>query len=191
MTELPQANTIAKYDPWKPQTWPRSHYYWWMFALGCMAFVWFTPKDVLDKYPQFVPFTDFMASWNPQVRRVGEISGALNQVNRFCSAVLWCVMPVIWLKLLFNLRDPENYYFGPVLISVRGLYLLIIIPIFVYLILWALPYPTSRPGRFIFINPLGRSLMIPGMVYLTGLLVLTWLRMATIWLLHMTGKNIR
>ena len=158
-----------------------------------MAFVWFTPKDVLDKYPQFVPFTDFMASWNLQVRRMGEISGALNQANRFCSAVLWCVMPVTWIKLVVEIYYKRGNTFAPVQINAKGLLWLLGAPVFFYFAFWALPYPaeTNRTGRFIFLNPLGRSLMIPGMVYLTGLLVLTWLRMATIWMLHMTGKNIR
>ena len=190
MTELPKANTIATYDPWNPQTWPRSHYYWWVFALACMAFVWFTPKDVLDKYPQFVPFTDFMASWNLQVRRMGEISGPLNQANRFCSAVLWCVMPVHWLRLSLNLLQKKDDFFAPVLINVKGLFALVGLPIFIYLGFWNLSYSaeTSRIGNLIFINPLGRSFLLPMMVSVVGVFALVWIRMAITWLLHVTKE---
>ena len=46
-----------------------------------MVFEWLTPLDVFDRYPQLVPFTDFMASWNTQIRRLGEYSGPTNQAE--------------------------------------------------------------------------------------------------------------
>ncbi|MEZ5644092.1 MAG: hypothetical protein R3E99_02830 [Burkholderiaceae bacterium] len=64
------------------------------------------PLDVLQKYPQFVPFVDFMASWNTQIRRVGEISGPRSQVNMFIYSMTWCLIwiPVICFLWMYLLR---------------------------------------------------------------------------------------
>ncbi len=143
-----------------------------------MAFVWFTPKDVLDKYPQFVPFTDFMASWNLQVRRMGEISGPLNQANRFCSAVLWSVMPVAWIGLLIGLR--KHYPNGEIHLNSAShkAYMLIVCPLFCYFAFWAIssdPAENSKLGRMLFLNLIGRGFFIPFYAFGTGLLILAWL----------------
>lgn len=45
------------------------------------------PVDVLYRFPQFIPFVEFMADWNLQVRRVGEFSGPASQVNMFVYSV--------------------------------------------------------------------------------------------------------
>ena len=65
--------------------------------LGIVFLAYFVPVDVLRKYPQFVPFVDFMASWNTQIRRVGEISGPRSQVNMFIYSMTWCL---IWIPVI-------------------------------------------------------------------------------------------
>lgn len=65
--------------------------------LAIVFLAYLVPLDVLQKYPQFVPFVDFMASWNTQIRRVGEISGPRSQVNMFIYSMTWCL---IWIPLI-------------------------------------------------------------------------------------------
>ncbi len=170
---------IPTYDPWNPVTWPAEHVFWWTFFFLNMVFVWFTPLDVLDRYPQLVPFTDFMASWNTQILRLGEFSGPANQANRFCSSVFWCLMPLVMLRVLVvgtkERRDREvleksyfHFLFGVIFLIV-GCY-----------VLWLIPNhaaQNSRVGRFIFITPVGRGFFLPGMVYLFGVIVYVWCAM--------------
>jgi hypothetical protein len=159
------------YDPWNLSTWPREHFFWWSFFLLNMVFVWLTPLNVLDRYPQFVPFTDFMANWNTQIRRLGEYSGPANQANRFCSSVFWCVMPLLMLRMLFAEIDYRKKG-RRVEMSYLKLFKSIAIMIVGMTILWILPnHPaeSSRIGRSLFVNPLGRGFFLPAMVYIFGI----------------------
>ena len=129
----------------------------------CMAFVMLTPVDVLQRYPQVVPYVDWMASWHPYVHRIGltEISGRLADVNRFCAAVMWG----LWTPLLVPLfvvmfiRDGSVKPFT----SIRGvLFALIGMPLTAFACLHATGDMDSRIGQFLAINPLGRAIFIPG-----------------------------
>lgn len=171
---------IAKptYDPWNPATWPKEHYFWWAFFIANMVFVWLTPLDVLDRYPQLVPFTDFMASWNTQIRRLGEISGPASQANRFCSSVLWCVMPI---ALAFHFRDmsqtyPDGSFF--VKSSISFFVVLFGVPLLCYFGYWSIatsvPTENSRLGRFLFMHAVGRSVFIPVFIFSIGMFAMSW-----------------
>lgn len=156
--------------------------------LAIVFLAYLVPLDVLQKYPQFVPFVDFMASWNTQIRRVGEISGPRSQVNMFIYSVTWCLIcvpigcqirisiakwgkndlpaigyPMIWLLALI--------FFGAIVIW------------FTYTwpgVHWSLE---SRLGRAIFVSPLTSPAWSVGIVFafwfsliasITVLLVIIW-----------------
>lgn len=138
---------------------------WYVLFPCCMAFVMLTPVDVLQRYPQVVPYVDWMASWHPYVHRIGltEISGHLADVNRFCAAVMWG----LWTPLLVPLfvvmfiRDIPIKPFA----SIREvLFALIVGPLTVVVCLHATGDMDSRIGRFIAINTLGRAFFIPSSV---------------------------
>jgi hypothetical protein len=171
------------YDPWNPATWPLEHFFWWTFFLLNMVFVWLTPLDVLDRYPQLVPFTDFMASWNTQIRRLGEYSGPANQANRFCSSVFWCLMPFVMLRMLlpgiFKLIHGVD---SPWRSNTEFLKYLFALPLCCYL-LWIVPnHPveSSRIGRSLFVSPIGRGFFLPAMAYIFGVVAFTWCAMLLI-----------
>lgn len=63
--------------PW--ETW--EGVFWSVSYLAMVAFGYYTPLDVLDKYPEAKAFTDFMAGWNLQIQCVGEISFAVSGVS--------------------------------------------------------------------------------------------------------------
>ncbi len=167
------------YDPWNPVTWPTEHVFWWTFFFLNMVFVWFTPLDVLDRYPQLVPFTDFMASWNTQIRRLGEFSGPANQANRFCSSVFWCLMPLVMLRVLAEgvgdrkkggvVEMSSFQVFKVLFATLVGMYMFWIIPNH--------PVESSRIGRALFVSPIGRGFFLPGMAYIFGIMVFTCLAM--------------
>lgn len=167
------------YDPWNPTTWPPEHFFWWTFFLLNMVFVWLTPLDVLDRYPQLVPFTDFMASWNTQIRRLGEYSGPANQANRFCSSVFWCLMPLVMLRVLSaGIGDRQkggsvemsNFQMLKGMVSVMlGMYMFWILPNH--------PVESSRIGRSFFVSPIGRGFFLPAMAYIFGVMAYTWCAM--------------
>ncbi|MBT0569088.1 hypothetical protein KIK84_02000 [Curvibacter sp. CHRR-16] len=176
---MSESTEIAKtaYDPWNPATWPKEHFFWWAFYFASMAFVWLTPLDVLDRYPQFVPFTDFMASWNMQIRRLGEISGPANQANRFCSSVLWCVAPI---ALIFHFRGMSQTYPDgsfSVKSSISFFVGLFGLPLLCYFGYWSIPTDPaegSRVGRVLFIGAVGRSVFIPIFIFSIGMFLVSW-----------------
>ncbi len=164
--------TKPHYEHLKPTQWRKAHYLWWTFFLVNMAFVWITPLDVLDRYPQLVAFTDFMASWNTQIRHLGEYSGAASQANRFCASVIWCVMPLVMMRIfgadfgIAKTRVQITITFSS-LISMIALLLML-------LMLLIVPYRSveaSRLGSFLFLCTAGRSVFLPGSVYLSGVLI--------------------
>jgi hypothetical protein len=78
------------------------------------------PVDVLQKYPKLQPFIDFMANWNMQIRRVGEISGPRSEINMAIYSMAWCLawIPIgayAWFMLAneprnkIRLRTDESY----------------------------------------------------------------------------------
>lgn len=75
----------------------------------CMAFVFLTPQDVLQRYPQVVPYVDWMASWHPHVHTLGlrHVSGPQAEAHSFCAAVIWGVWTSLVVPLFFVwfLRD--------------------------------------------------------------------------------------
>lgn len=86
--------------------------FWSLCYIAAVVFAYQVPPDVLDRYPDAKAFTDFMASWNMQIRRVGEISGPANQINRFVYSVLWCVMPGPWIAQIwdsYKQLKPSNF----------------------------------------------------------------------------------
>ncbi|MFN3493615.1 MAG: hypothetical protein ACK40L_03810 [Hydrogenophaga sp.] len=64
----------------------------------------FIPSDVLTAYPGAATFSDFMASWVPQIDRLA----ALNiqpEVNRFYYAVLWAMSPGLLVLSVFKVLE--------------------------------------------------------------------------------------
>lgn len=118
------------------------------------------PLDVLQKYPQFVPFVDFMASWNTQIRRVGEFSGPRSQVNMFIYSMAWCLIwiPVscfLWIIFLRFKRmgwrlNSDDLGFKQLVVSIGMA--------FFTWVVYAQPTQrmpiTSAAGRMIFMSPI-------------------------------------
>lgn len=127
----------------------------------CMAFVILTPQDALQRYPQVVPYVDWMASWNPHVYRLGlkNVSGSWADANRFCAAVMWGVWTPLLVPLLVVMfkRDEPVKPFA----SMRGvLFALIAGPLLAYVSIYGTGGIDSRLGRFMVANLLGRSFFI-------------------------------
>lgn len=155
-----KAEGLAVSEPQKATHWVLGVLY--VLFPCCMAFVMLTPLDVLQRFPQVVPYVDWMASWHPYVHRIGltEISGRLADVNRFCAAVMWG----LWTPLLVPLfvvmfiRDIPIKPFT----SIRGvLFALIAGPLTAFACLHATGNMDTRIGQFLAINPLGRAFFIP------------------------------
>lgn len=128
----------------------------------CMAFVFLTPQDVLQRYPQVVPYVDWMASWHPHVHTLGlrHVSGPLAEAHSFCAAVIWGV----WTALLFPLlvvwfvRDEPAKPFT----SVREvLFGLIAFPLLALLTFYQPEALYSRIGRSLVTNLSARPFGIP------------------------------
>lgn len=128
------------------------------------------PVDVLYRFPQFIPFVEFMADWNLQVRRVGEFSGPASQVNMFVYSVAWCLILIPWVCELLdtihsNKKTKHDLFEGPVLTVI---FLLVIAP-FAAWFFSAWPganWPIdSRFGRVIFVYDLTRPFFSVSMIY--------------------------
>jgi hypothetical protein len=156
-----------------------------LVALAYVAMVIFAynvPLDVLDRYPAAKSFSDFMASWNPQIDRMGRLTLHANQANRFVYSVLWALSPVAFAYFLFReyvFLKSKNF------ITVRRdsaeVFLNIIILIFVILFLLFIPYKETRGNmeRSGFIQHEWRSLLAPFFVYIliaikVNLIVCLW-----------------
>lgn len=64
------------------------------FALmGLIALL--IPGDILQAHAWAVTFSDFMASWVPQIDRITAL-GILPDLNRFYFSVLWAMSPVLF-----------------------------------------------------------------------------------------------
>ncbi len=135
---------------------------WYVLFPCCMAFVMLTPVDVLQRYPQVVPYVDWMASWHPYVHRIGltEISGHLADVNRFCAAVMWSFLSPLMVLVFTNwfVRGDGIKPFKSVL---EMFFAVIAAPLLAYAFLYATGDMDSRIGRFMAINSLGRAFFIP------------------------------
>lgn len=166
-------STKPHYEHMKPTQWRKAHYLWWTFFLVNMAFVWITPLDVLDRYPQLVAFTDFMASWNTQIRHLGEYSGAASQANRFCASVLWCVMPLAWFAFA-RAAIRSGHVQGLHRKSNMELAMLLVVSLLLLYVVMSAPssadIPMSRLGRFMFIHSLGRAFFLPAGAFMVGFL---------------------
>jgi hypothetical protein len=138
-----------------------------------VVFAYCVPPDVLDRYPQAKEFTDFMAGWNVQVRRAGEVSGYANSIQRVVFAVLWCVMPIHWFVLLYQFRrrtsqritltrDSWGHFFGTLAIGAA--------------LLWGIagvPGITVQPRTgLLAIGEIARSLIAPVAVFVAGLVLM-------------------
>ncbi len=54
----------------------------------------FIPADILQTSPRAVAFTDFMATWVPQIDLITGL-GIRPELNRFYYSVLWAISPVL------------------------------------------------------------------------------------------------
>lgn len=135
-----------------------------------VVLAYLVPMDVLDRFPQFTPFVEFMASWNIQIRRVGEFSGPASQVNMFVYSVAWCLIPIPWVCELLdaiegNKKIKHDVFERPVL---TVLFLLVFAPLFAWLLSyqpWASWPLDTRISRAAFLNGLTRPLISIGFVY--------------------------
>jgi hypothetical protein len=153
---MPEAE-INKAKRRRPST-PELVLYGSLLLIAFLAYL--VPVDVLQKHPQLQPFVDFMASWNTQIRRVGEISGPRSQANMFIYSMTWCLIwiPVIcflWIYLLRLKRMGwrlETDHLG---------FKQLIVPLGVTFFVWfayakptqSLPI-TSAAGRMIYVSPI-------------------------------------
>ncbi|MFZ2307007.1 MAG: hypothetical protein WAW73_14120 [Rhodoferax sp.] len=147
---------------------------WTVSYLAAVALGWFTPVDVLDQWPQAKEFTDFMASWNMQIRRVGEISGAANQANRFVYSVLWCVMPVAWGVVIRDFYAKKKHS-DFVLVEKSWLRLWVgnlMLAVFAFLSISLVGDVDSRIGKAMFLVPISRALFAPLNVFIFGVLII-------------------
>ena len=128
--------------------------------LAIVFLAYLVPLDVLQKYPQFVPFVDFMASWNTQIRRVGEISGSRSQVNMFIYSITWCLIwiPVIcFLWIYLSRLKRMEWRLGTDHLGFKQLMVLLGAAFFVWL---AYAKPAEREpiisaaGRMIYMSPI-------------------------------------
>jgi hypothetical protein len=122
-------------------------------------------RSGLQRYPQVVPYVDWMASWHPYVHRIGltEISGRLADVNRFCAAVMWG----LWTPLLvplFVVMFIRDIALKPIASIRQVLFVLIAMPLMAFVCLHATGDMDSRIGQLLAINPLGRAFFISGSV---------------------------
>lgn len=149
-------------------------WFWTVSYLAAVALGWFTPVDVLDQWPQAKEFTDFMASWNMQIRRVGEISGGANQANRFAYSVLWCAMPVAWIAVICNFcakKNASNYVLTEK--SWLKFWMMNILVVWLAWVSITLPFDssTSRVGRLMFTAPT-KDFLAPWNVFVVGFFLL-------------------
>lgn len=72
--------------------------------------VFFIPVDILKAYPWAVEFTDFMASWVPQIDLITSL-GLRPDLGRFYYSVLWAMSPVLFgLCVLMGLDRRQRTY---------------------------------------------------------------------------------
>lgn len=118
------------------------------------------PMDVMQKHPQFVPFVDFMESWNTQIRRAGEISGPRSQVNMFIYSMAWCLIwiPVSCFLWIFGVKLKQmGWRLDTDHLDFKQLMVLLGAAFFVWL---AYAKPTQREpitsavGRMIYMSPI-------------------------------------
>ncbi len=141
--------------------------------LFIVVLAYLVPMDVLDRCPQFVPFVDFMASWNLQVRRVGEFTGPASQVNMFVYSMAWCLIPIPMVCEYFNvLRSNKEKNYSPAdhpIIILLGVIFMGALSAWVVLAWPGQNWPIgARVGGFIFLSPITRPILSIGMVYLAA-----------------------
>lgn len=145
----------------------------------CVVFVILTPQDVLQRYPQVVPYVDWMASWNPHVHRLGlrHVSGPLADAHRFCAAVIWGVLTpfLVPLFVVWFVRDEPIKPFT----SIRGVFFALTAgPLLALLMIYMPGDVNPRVGRPIDTKLFHRSFFIPGAVgvfwYLTYMTLTMW-----------------
>jgi hypothetical protein len=144
----------------KPPSNPYNETAFVLLMLFSMAFVILTPIDVLQRYPQVVPYVDWMASWNPHVHRLGlsDVSGPFADANRFCATVIWTVwLPFCLPIIMFPFKRKKPL---PAKTIGQLLFNLAAGPVVIYLVIFATGDIDSRGGRFMVANLIGRSFFI-------------------------------
>jgi hypothetical protein len=144
-----------------------------LVALVCVAMVIFAynvPLDVLDRYPAAKSFSDFMASWNPQIKRVGQASLSHHalQANQFIYSIFWCFTPLTFgYLLMYELRELKGAQYITKMRDSTALGLQIAVSIFFLLLSLYIPFNTSfdlwrqSMGRSMFVDDFSRSLCAP------------------------------
>jgi hypothetical protein len=155
---------------------------WHLAILVAVVFAYHVPLDVLDRYPQAKEFVDFMASWHPQIRCIGEVGGPAVQANRFIYSVMWCFMPFVLLMLVYHgykEGKPRNF-----VIQAKSwahfAAIAFLIFLFTYGIIFSLHGDmSSRFGKAVFVFDLSRSILGPAIV--TASTVLLFISMYFVW----------
>lgn len=161
--------------------------FWIGSYLVMVVLAFMVPLDVLDRYPQAKEFTDFMASWNIQVkRRPAIVPPAHLQVDQFVFAALWCVMPVYWLILALQMAQQ---YKGRWVFKQESWVNYFIVLVGICLAFWAalgMPFMNIKPrtGPVALGQILG-SVMAPLWVFGTGLILMA---LAYITIAGLTGR---
>lgn len=125
----------------------------------------FIPSDVLTVYPGAAAFSDFMASWVPQIDRLA----ALNiqpEVNRFYYSVLWAMSPGLLVLSVFKVLEDLRMGLGDALN--RPLLKLIPFVVLFFVAIYAAQHlfwfaqfvdADDRKLRFLMGNRLGRAFL--------------------------------
>lgn len=136
------------------------------WSCSYIAFVilgWWIPNDVFVRYPETQPFADFMADLIPQIRRAGELGGAVaGNANRFLYSVMWAAMPLYGSVMAFQAYRYNSVH-GPRerMSFIRAIALMMVGLFMAYNGLF-LPFSgTSHASAAVWRNPLVRSLYAP------------------------------
>ena len=141
-----------------------------------VVFGWWVPNDLLERSPALREFSDFMATFIPQVDRTTLLGGPAGQSNRVIYACLWPIAIVcIPLMALHRFRYVQRFGFElkqqhiplwQVVTLVPGGLLMAWDAFYLY---W---FDTSlRVIHFGLVNRFGSALMAPGLVFAPGILV--------------------
>lgn len=139
----------------------------------------FISQTVLTDHPNLRAFTDFMASFIPQIDRVT----ALNlkpEINRLHYSLLWAVSPVyfvVFANWIFREVATETVRrtYGQAVFALLGSIVLAGFAMF----LWGFGDPSNRIERIMFYYPLSRAVTAPLLVIgfcisVLGVLVTIW-----------------
>lgn len=149
----------------------------------------FIPQTALTDNPSLRAFTDFMASFIPQIDRVT----ALNlrpEVNRLHYSILWAVSPVYFIVFLSSIlqeaaTEKIRRTYGQALTALLGSIWFIGFTMFLWWGLGFIDDPINRIARLMFNHGLSRAIYAPIMVFGFWLGVIFIL--VTIWRLF-TGR---